>query len=149
MGKSNLIFRARVLDMCIMSCVIHTDGSCLKNPGGPGGWAFLLEEHGERALLVSGGNRSTTNNRMELQAVVEALIVSNCSCCTIYSDSQLTIKCAKGDWKRKSNMDLWSAFEDASVGKTIEWIWVKGHSGDLRNDIVDVAARQEAKNICK
>jgi ribonuclease HI len=131
-----------------MSCIIHTDGSCLVNPGGPGGWAFLLEED-RKTWLISGGDKSTTNNRMELMAVIEALAFCKSVNCHVYSDSQLTIKCAKGEWKRKANKDLWELYEKASSGKNIGWSWVKGHSGDPRNEEVDVAAREEAKNIRK
>jgi ribonuclease HI len=128
-----------------MLSVIHTDGSCLNNPG-PGGWAFRMDD-GQRIWLVSGGENNTTNNRMELLAVIEALSFCQTVTCKIYSDSLLTIKCATGVWKRKSNLDLWAKYVISSKGKTIEWEWVKGHSGDPRNDEVDVAARTEAEKL--
>jgi ribonuclease HI len=128
-----------------MTLVIHTDGSCLKNPG-PGGWAFRIEA--ERVYLVSGGATNTTNNRMELLAVIEALkFCRNGTKCKIYSDSQLTIKCASGVYKRKANLDLWDDYNTVSKNIDIEWQWVKGHSGDPRNEEVDVAARTEAEKF--
>ena len=85
-----------------MSSIIYTDGSCLSNPG-PGGWCFCIvnEDYDE---IDSGGELHTTNNRMELRAIIEALkylAPSEIKSCTIYSDSQLTINCCKKIWKRK------------------------------------------------
>ena len=126
--------------------IIYTDGSCLLNPG-PGGWcACILYPDDDREWIIVGGDKETTNNRMELTAVIEALeFVENG--CTIYTDSQLTIKCAKGEWKRKLNRDLWEKFNKASNGKTIEWNWIKAHNGNKYNEIVDKLANKEAKRI--
>jgi len=125
---------------------IYTDGSCLSNPDGPSGWSFCLPEK-ERVWLVSGGEPSSTNNRMELTAVIEALrCVSDGGSYVIYTDSLLTLNCATGKWKRKSNVDLWKIYEEVSVGKTLSWVWVKAHNGDMYNEMVDTAARNEAKN---
>jgi len=130
-----------------MSQVIYTDGSCMPNPG-PGGYGFVvlptkidpIEWH------VSGGEYSTTNNRMELTAVIEALkFCHDKSNLTIYSDSMYVINCAKGKWKRKKNIDLWEKYNIESKNKDIEWIWVKGHSNDYYNEIVDTLAKKEVK----
>jgi ribonuclease HI len=129
--------------------VLYTDGSCIPNPG-PGGWAFValpnpldespIEWH------VSGGDPKSTNNRMELQAVIEALMFCHDKKeYIIYSDSQYVIKCAKGIYARKKNTDIWTNYDKVSKGKVIEWEWVKGHSGDKYNEIVDHLAKQEAK----
>ena len=117
---------------------IYTDGSCL---GGPSGWSFCVDH----TWLVSGGVASSTNNRMELQAVIEALDWITEPECIIYTDSLLTLKCAKGIWKRKANMDLWSEYDRVSRDKIVHWNWVKAHNGDELNELVDVAARAEAK----
>lgn len=132
--------------MSLKSLSIYTDGSCLKNPGGAGGWAFVLLE-GDIEWHISGGEKSTTNNRMELSAVIEALkFVSknDVSSFTIYSDSKYVINCADGTFKRKKNIDLWDIFDIESKSKQIKWEWVKGHNGDKYNEIVDKLARQEA-----
>ena len=86
---------------------------------------------------------------MELRAVIEALICVDCGKYTIFTDSMLTLNCAKGIWKRKANLDLWGQYDQVSVGKKIKWVWVKGHSGDKYNDLVDVAARNAAKLLKK
>jgi ribonuclease HI len=125
---------------------IYTDGSCLKNPGGASGWAFCVLEN-NKELFVSGGEKSSTNNRMELTAVIEALKFVEGDRYTIFTDSNLTLKCAKKEWKRKANLDLWRTFDDIIKGKTIEWIWVKSHNGNKYNDLVDQLARDEAKKL--
>ena len=123
---------------------IYTDGSCLKNPGGASGWSFCLPGD-DKTWLVSGGVPSSTNNRMELMAVIEALKSVPDAKYEIYTDSLLTLNCAQGIWKRKSNLDLWDEYKEVSKGKTLIWYWVKGHSGNEFNELVDNAARNEAK----
>jgi ribonuclease HI len=125
---------------------IYTDGSCLKNPNGPSGWAFgVIEE--EREWYMSGGTENSTNNRMELFAVIEALYFVQGNMYNIHTDSILTLKCAKKEWKRKANLDLWDLFDRASENKKINWFWVKAHNGNKYNEIVDKMANQEAKKI--
>ncbi len=127
---------------------IYTDGSCLKNPGGRGGWAFTLLEDGDQWSMV-GGNRSTTNNRMELQAVVEALNFAQGPEYKLYTDSQLTMKCATGVWRRKANLDLWDEYDKALRNRKLHWNWVKAHNGNEYNELVDDLARDEAKYMKK
>ena len=142
---------------------IYTDGSALNNPG-PGGWAFCynwadsqlslgLKSTGkhkechvtqERDVIVRGGEIQTTNNRMELQAVIESLKWVKDVPVVINSDSQLTIRCAEGIWKRKANVDLWAEYDIVSRGRDISFVWVKAHSGIKYNEVVDKAARDEA-----
>ena len=125
---------------------IYTDGSCLKNPGGASGWAFGVLENGEE-WFMSGGEESSTNNRMELVAIIEALnFVQGCEY-NIYTDSNLTLKCAKKEWKRKSNIDLCFMFDEISEKKKLNWFWVKSHNGNKYNEIVDKLAKNEAKII--
>ena len=125
---------------------IYTDGSCLKNPGGPSGWAFCLIENNEE-IFMCGGIESSTNNRMELLAVIEALDFVTGSEYKIYTDSMLTLKCATNEWKRKSNSDLWEKFDKVSKGKILSWFWVKSHNGNKYNEMVDKLALEEAKKI--
>jgi len=123
---------------------IYTDGSCLNNPGGASGWCFYLIEENKH-WIVSGGEASSTNNRMELLAIIESLDFAQGDEYEIYTDSKLSLKCAKSEWKRKSNLDLWCIFDKVSKGKKIHWFWVKSHSNDKFNEIVDQIARNEAK----
>jgi len=119
---------------------IYTDGSCLKNPG-PGGWAVCIKKNDGNEYCFSGGEQATTNNRMELKAVIEAIShIKTRSECNIYTDSQLVINCATGKWKRKANLDLWEEFAQQSKNKKINFNWVKGHSGNKYNEMVDKLA---------
>jgi ribonuclease HI len=127
---------------------LYTDGSCLKNPNGPGGWAVCFIED-DNEYYLSGNNSCTTNNRMELTAIIEAisLVEDDIKECKIYTDSQLCINCANRKWKRKSNLDLWEIYDKVSKNKKINFEWVKGHSGNKYNEIVDKLAFNEAKDI--
>lgn len=131
-----------------MHISIYTDGSCLKNPNGPGGWAYLILEKDDFIIIDSGNEISTTNNRMELKAVIEVLKNINFKNeYTIYSDSQLTINCAEGKWKRKANLDLWEEYDNHSKNKKINYEWVKAHNGNKYNEMVDKIAYGEAKKV--
>lgn len=122
---------------------IYTDGSCIPNPGN-GGWAFVIVGDDNIDICVSGGQKNTTNNAMELTSVIEALIhCEDLQSFTIYSDSQYVINCATGKWQRKKNVELWEKYSKVSKGKNITWKWVKGHSNDYYNDLVDELARNE------
>ena len=127
---------------------IYTDGSCLNNPG-PGGWAILGIER-KKITKISGGEANTTNNRMELIAVIEALrYYKEYNKYIIHTDSKLTINCAEGKWKRKKNLDLWEEYDSVSKYKMIVYKWVKGHSGNKNNEIVDKLARKAAQKVYK
>lgn len=135
---------------------IHTDGSCLGNPG-PGGWAALLR-YGEREREVVGGEAQTTNNRMELMAAIAALEVLTEGCeVTLHIDSQYVRQgitewmpgWVRRGWKTAGgdpvkNRDLWERLHAATGRHRIEWKWVKGHNGDPDNERVDVLARNAA-----
>ncbi len=131
---------------------IYTDGACRGNPG-PGGWAaLLLKGSAEREL--SGAVGETTNNRMELQAVIEALqALKRAVRARIYTDSQyvrLGITEWLSGWKARGwktsdrkpvkNQDLWMQLDTLVVGHELEWHWVKGHSGVPGNERVDALA---------
>ena len=135
---------------------VHTDGSCLGNPG-PGGWAAVLRYQG-RERELAGGEALTTNNRMELMAAIMALEALSEPCRIILqTDSQYVrqgITEWMANWVRRNwktaggepvkNRDLWERLHAACQRHTIEWRWVKGHSGDPDNERVDLLARNEA-----
>lgn len=128
---------------------VYTDGSCLKNPDGPGGWAYYFELN-NISKIGTGGHKSTTNNRMELTAVIEALKQIDSENenknfnILIYTDSQYVIKCATGQFKKHKNIDLWADFDNVSKNKKIVFEWIKGHNGNTNNEKVDFLARNEA-----
>ena len=121
---------------------IYTDGSCLKNPGGAGGWAFCLIEEDGIEYYMSDGENISTNNTMELTAVIVALSCLTIGLeCKIFSDSMLVINCATGKWKRKANQDLWNEYEKVSFDKKIEFFLSAtiycNKDGILNDDIYD------------
>lgn len=134
---------------------IYTDGSCLGNPG-PGGWAWALAD---QSRYAHGWEPSTTNQRMELTAVIEALRDS-VGKVTIVTDSAYIVNCFKDKWylnwsasgikkrggEQVKNWDLWGPLLDLALRKEGEVIFekVKGHSGDVMNDFVDELARKAA-----
>lgn len=131
---------------------IFSDGACRGNPG-PGGWAVILRFQGQEKEL-SGGERETTNNRMELTAALEGLRALKRPCrIQFYTDSQYLRRGINEwmprwkarNWTRKggelANVDLWQALSTAIEGHQIEWHWVQGHSGHPENERVDRLAR--------
>ncbi|MEI2454550.1 ribonuclease HI [Lysobacter firmicutimachus] len=138
---------------------INTDGACLGNPG-PGGWAALLRYKG-RERELSGGEPDTTNNRMELMGAIMALEALNEPCRVVLTtDSQYVrqgITQWINNWVRKGwktaggdpvkNRDLWERLHAATLRHSIEWKWVKGHSGDPDNERVDTLARVQAERL--
>ena len=136
---------------------LFADGACLGNPG-PGGWAALLRYRGVEKEL-SGGEAQTTNNRMELTAVVEGLnALTRASRVIVVTDSQYVQKGITQwihSWKKRGwrtadkqpvkNADLWQKLDAACAGHDITWEWVKGHAGHVENERVDKLARTEAE----
>ena len=144
-----------------METKIYTDGSCAGNPA-PGGWAaIILTEDGKKEL--SGGEKLTTNNRMELTATIRALEYCNTfkekqpslKYIKIYTDSTyvkdgITVwinNWEKNNWKTSDkknvkNVDLWKKLKELIKEKQIEWCWIKGHSDDPMNDLADKLAKQ-------
>jgi ribonuclease HI len=132
--------------------MIHTDGACRGNPG-PGGWGVLLNWNGT-AKELSGSEPDTTNNRMELTAVIMALAaLKRPTPATVQTDSQYVIKGitewlpawkARGwrtaDRKPVKNQDLWEKLDQLVGQHSLTWQWVKGHSGDPGNERVDELA---------
>lgn len=129
---------------------IYTDGSCLKNPNGPGGWALCaLDKNQQIDVCICGGDPSTTNNRMELQAIIESLKAFPLKNLHIYSDSKYVINCATGKFKRKANIDMWHIYDKYAKGITLTFTWVRAHNGNKYNEIVDKLSREEAKKYLK
>ena len=136
--------------------VIYTDGACKGNPG-PGGWGALLATGGTEKELF-GGELGTTNNRMEMTAVIEALTALKRPCAiTLYLDSQYVLKGITEwihGWKARGwrtaakapvkNVDLWQKLDAllVSSGHTIDWRWVRGHNGDPGNERADALANR-------
>jgi len=133
---------------------IFTDGACSGNPG-PGGWAAILRA-GKHERELSGGERATTNNRMELTAVIRALeALKKPSAAVVHTDSRYVMDGATKwmtNWKKNGwrtadkkpvkNEELWRALEEASARHTISWRWVEGHSGHTENERADALARE-------
>ena len=133
---------------------IYTDGACRGNPG-PGGWGVLMIS-GERERELSGAESATTNNRMELYAVIQALrALKRRVRAKIYTDSQY-VRLGITEWiegwkargwrtadrKPVKNQDLWQMLDELIIGHELEWHWVKGHSGVPGNERCDVLANQ-------
>ncbi|MBD3329913.1 reverse transcriptase-like protein [Candidatus Peregrinibacteria bacterium] len=131
--------------------IIYTDGSCLGNPG-PGGWGVVILD-GKKEVRLSGGERDTTNNRMEMRAIIEALewVQQNTVDreLEINSDSNLIVQTINRGWKKKANTDLWEKIEKLRAWKNIEWNWVKAHAENHHNNIADQLAVSEARKIKK
>lgn len=139
---------------------IYTDGACSGNPG-PGGWgAVLIKDHHRKE--INGGAAETTNNRMELQAAIEALqaLKYEPSNVILYTDSNYVKGGITGwlkNWKRNGwktadkkpvkNEDLWRALDEIETRHNVTWRWVKGHAGHPENERADELARQGIKKI--
>jgi len=132
---------------------IFTDGACRGNPG-PGGWGTILR-YGEIEKELSGGEKQTTNNRMELMAAIAGLEALKRPCrVKLYTDSQYVLggitqwlagwkarNWRTADKKPVKNVDLWQRLDAAALPHRIEWIWVKGHAGHPENERADALAR--------
>ena len=135
---------------------IYTDGSCLNNPGN-GGWAAIINFNGE-VKKISGSEKDTTNNKMELMAPIKALQeIEKNQQIEIYTDSQY-VRLGITDWIHKwitnnwqtskkepvKNKDLWIELYELTKSFEVKWIWVKAHAGNVLNEEVDLLAKQAA-----
>ena len=144
-----------------MQIKIYTDGACVGNPG-PGGWAAIILLENEKRELF-GGEKLTTNNRMELTAAIKGL-----EYCDSLEEKQLSLKeikiytdslylkdgitnwisnWEKNNWKTSDkknvkNADLWKRLKELTQANQVEWLWVKGHSKDMMNDLADELAKK-------
>lgn len=141
---------------------IYTDGACSGNPG-PGGYCAILEYNG-REKILSGGEKETTNNKMELTAVVKGLSALKERCqVNLYSDSAYVINAINQDWitawiknnwrtadnKEVKNLELWQNLYKLMQGQDITFIKVKGHSDNEKNNLCDKIAREEVLKLSK
>jgi len=139
---------------------IYTDGACSGNPG-IGGWGVVLR-YKDTEKELSGGEINTTNNRMELTAVIEALKALKTACnITLYTDSKYVMNgitewlenWKKNGWKTSNkkgavkNIDLWQTLDELVLKHEIRWVWVKGHAGHIENERVDTLARSEVLKL--
>ncbi len=137
---------------------IYTDGSCINNPGN-GGWAAIINDDG-KIKKISGSEKNTTNNKMELMAPIKALkIVDKNKKIQIFTDSKYVKlgitewihKWVKNNWQTSKkedvkNKDLWIQLHEITSSLNIEWKWVKAQAGDLINEEVDFLAMKDAQS---
>jgi len=148
------------------SLKIYTDGGCSGNPG-PGGWAFIITGEDGASIIAQkyGGEEITTNNRMELTAVISALEFIGQSGAapgqiTVYTDSQYVQKGMKewiAKWKTDKwrtsaktpvkNSDLWLRLDSLASGFSIEWVWIEGHAGNALNEAADQMTQMAIKSV--
>lgn len=140
---------------------IFTDGACSGNPG-PGGWGAILRS-GSHEKELFGGEAGTTNNRMELMAVIQALAaLKRPVSARVHTDSQYVQKGISEwihGWKRRGwktadnkpvkNEDLWRELDRLTAGHRIEWVWVRGHNGHAENERADALARRGVEQVRK
>ena len=136
---------------------IYTDGSCLNNPGN-GGWAAIINNDGN-IIKISGNEKKTTNNKMELMAPIKALQkIDKDSQIEIYTESQYVKlgitnwihRWIKNNWQTSKkepvkNKELWMELYELTKNHEIKWIWVKAHAGNALNEQVDLLAKQAAE----
>ena len=138
--------------MSVKKIEVYTDGACSGNPG-PGGWGVLLR-YGKHEKELCGGEAETTNNRMEMMAVIQALDALNSKChVDLYTDSKYVMQGVNewmAGWKRNGwrtaakkpvkNVELWQALDELVKQHNVKWFWVKGHSGHPGNEMADELA---------
>ena len=142
-----------------MKYTIYTDGACSGNPG-PGGWGVVIFDSNNKQKNISGSEKNTTNNRMELSAAIMALkkIKTN-SEVTIYTDStyvkngitEWVLKWKENGWKNSNkepvkNKDLWKKLDNLCAQNVVNWKWVKGHASNKYNNLADELATKAIKN---
>jgi len=143
----------------VKTVTLYTDGACRGNPG-PGGWGVWLK-YGDHEREMHGGEKETTNNRMELMAAIKGLEAIKGSCqVELYTDSKYVLKgitewmanWKKNNWKTAAkkpvkNVDLWQLLDQESTRHQINWHWVKGHDGNPGNEKADELANLGIDNL--
>tara|TARA_Y100000739_G_C20313194_1_gene330897 strand:- start:115 stop:549 length:435 start_codon:yes stop_codon:yes gene_type:complete len=138
-----------------MSIEIYTDGACSGNPG-LGGWGAIILIHKNEPIYINGGSLNTTNNQMELKAAIEALkYLSKSNSINLFTDSKYVkdgIESWIQNWKKNGwktsarkevkNKDLWIELDKQMQRHTIQWLWIKGHTGNKYNEKADLLARK-------
>ena len=118
---------------------LYTDGACSGNPG-PGGWAAIII-NGDYIHKISGSDKSTTNNRMEIIAVIEGLkMISEDSKVEVITDSAYVVNTMTKGWKRNKNQDLWNELDTLISKRDVKFTWVKGHASNQYNNECDKMA---------
>ena len=126
---------------------IYTDGAYAPSRD-KGGWAFVVIKDNKKIHSSFFGEEDTTNNRMEIQAVIEAIIWAKENKLTkieIFTDSMYVIGTMSKNWKRNKNHDLWEILDELVLNMTISWNHVKGHEGDKYNELCDALAVEASK----
>jgi ribonuclease HI len=128
--------------------VIYADGACLGNPG-PGGWGVVITEPAELYRELSGGPfPATTNNKMEITAVIEGLrSIEQGAEVIVRSDSEYIVKTMTLGWKRNANQELWRELDREVASRKVRFEWVRGHAGDKYNERADKLAASAARGI--
>lgn len=138
---------------------IYTDGACSGNPG-PGGWGVLMR-YGEIEKTLSGAEKETTNNRMELMAAIMGLKALNQSCAVVVTTDSVYVQKGITEWLGKwklnrwrtsnnkpvKNQDLWQQLDEQAQRHQVQWDWVKGHSGHPENEQADTLAREAIEQL--
>ena len=142
-----------------MTIQIYTDGACAGNPG-IGGWGVVILINKDNPIHLNGGEKDTTNNRMELKATIQALkYFKNPSTLTLFTDSKYVkegiqtwiIRWKKNGWKTSTkkpvkNKELWIELDSRIAKHKINWQWVQGHAGNIHNEQADYLARKFIEN---
>ena len=122
---------------------IFTDGACIRNPGGDGGWGVVVVRDGRMVTEFCGPDPKTTSNRAEMTAIIQALLwLPPGASATIVSDSKLCVNILSGRWRAKKNLDLISEARELIQERRIKFRWIRGHAGNKWNERADALATQ-------